>query len=495
MEENKAEYDAKILEYAQLLDLRAARIKKLERQLKDIAYGTRQVKIMQTSHEEEGIVSGGEGVVGQKRRNSYSFVGAPSAQFMDHQLIANLERGQNIFEIHLTKLVLSEEAMCLMKNEKDPSTFCTIEFFEHELQTTPILKGQRAEYNFTSQYVVRIDDFFLHYLQKEKSTIELHQAVGSDYETKAACQLSFRELIDKQTSRIHGHARLMCVLGEHVGVDFGQLEYWARLIVPVDEAFRLYKERTKALGYIATNTRGVENFEETRMKDKRPVDSDMNELNINLLRCTKVNSLLNDKQPSVYCVYKFFDFNDHDTEIISSSNYPEFNDHKSFAVQQNIDLDKYLKTATLDVYVFDDNDSVEDPQYLGLAKIPLIALAHDKDIKGTFELLKADGTRNGTIDITLYWQYSYLPPSASTFSSSGSKLPTSSKKKNETDVPTAQNVPMVPPKSNSPDQFEPKSHQGKKVTFEFSRDRTKFSQKYPPIPFFFDFYLIIFFFI
>ena len=45
MEENKLEYEAKLDEYAQLLDIRAARIRKLESQMKDIAYGTRQYSV------------------------------------------------------------------------------------------------------------------------------------------------------------------------------------------------------------------------------------------------------------------------------------------------------------------------------------------------------------------------------------------------------------------------------------------------------------------
>ena len=319
--------------------------------------------------------------------------------------------------------MLTDEAMRIM-NELDPSTFCTVEFFEHELQTTPIVKGQRPEYNFTSQYIIKVDDFFLHYLQKETTTVELHQAVGSDYETKAACQLSFRDLIDKQIPRIHGQARLICVNSNNVGVNFGTLEYWARLIVPVDEAFRLYKERTKALGYLATNAKAAQQAETKMGLQKMKSADNMNELNVNLLRCSKLNSLNKKIQPSPYCVYKFYDFNDHDTEIIKASNYPEFNDHKSFAVPMDMDLDKYLKNESLSIYVFDDNEPEDAGQYLGIAKIPLIGLAHDKDIKGTFEIKKSDGTSNGTIDITLYWQYTYMPPSASTFSASGSKHPT-----------------------------------------------------------------------
>lgn len=256
----------------------------------------------------------------------------------------------------------------------------------------------------------------------------MHQAIGSDYETRAACQLSFRELIDQQTSRIHGHAKLTCISGPSVGISFGTLEYWARLIVPVDQAFRAYKERTKALGYLASDARASEQINQSKLMNQKSKSNDnMNELNINILRCSKLQSLASKVQPAPYCVYKFYDFADHDTEIIKSTNNPEFNDHKSFAVPMDIDLDKYLKSDCLEIYVFDDNQDENDPNYLGMAKVPLIGLAHDKDIKGTFELSKLDGTSNGTIDVTLYWQYSYLPPSASTFSAMGSKQPTSSK--------------------------------------------------------------------
>ena len=51
-----------------------------------------------------------------------------------------------------------------------------------------------------------------------------------------------------------------------------------------------------------------------------------------------------DIQPSPYCVYQFFDYNDHDTVIINSSNNPQFNDHKTYPVPMTGDLDQYLKT-------------------------------------------------------------------------------------------------------------------------------------------------------
>lgn len=38
--------------------------------------------------------------------------------------------------------------------------------------------------------------------------------------------------------------------------NFGTVEYWFRLRVPMDQAIRLYRERAKALGYITSNFKG-----------------------------------------------------------------------------------------------------------------------------------------------------------------------------------------------------------------------------------------------
>lgn len=37
--------------------------------------------------------------------------------------------------------------------------------------------------------------------------------------------------------------------------NYGTVEYWVKLKVPMEQAIRLYKERAKALGYISSNLR------------------------------------------------------------------------------------------------------------------------------------------------------------------------------------------------------------------------------------------------
>ena len=67
----------------------------------------------------------------------------------------------------------------------------------------------RPEFNFTSQYKVTVDDFFLHHLMKGSTTLEVHQAIGTEYRTMAACQLRLRDLLDKPRGRVHGTAQLL----------------------------------------------------------------------------------------------------------------------------------------------------------------------------------------------------------------------------------------------------------------------------------------------
>ena len=75
----------------------------------------------------------------------------------------------------ILKLTLAPDAIKQLGDE-EPPIFCTWEFFEFEIQSTPVLKGPQPEYDFTSQYVVKVDDFFLHYLQKVRTTYTLKQS-------------------------------------------------------------------------------------------------------------------------------------------------------------------------------------------------------------------------------------------------------------------------------------------------------------------------------
>ena len=67
----------------------------------------------------------------------------------------------------------------------------------------------RPAFGFTSQYIVNIDDFILHYIQKEAIPVEFHQAVGTEYRTIAVGRLRMNELLEKGSGRVYGTLKLL----------------------------------------------------------------------------------------------------------------------------------------------------------------------------------------------------------------------------------------------------------------------------------------------
>ncbi|XP_053934704.1 protein fantom isoform X2 [Cuculus canorus] len=386
MEGLRKDYELKLEQYVRLLDIRAARIRKLEAQLRDIVYGTKPHK----SRPE--ILPGG------------------TVDEFDE--ILHLKRGENTFEIHIGKVIFSPGVVDAF-GDREPATFCTYGFYDFELQITPVVYGRTPSYDFTSQYLVQADDCFLHYIQQKSITLEVHHACGVDYETVATCQLKLHEVLE-DNRKIYSTANLVGINGNIQ--NYGTLEYWIRLRVPMDQAIRLYKERSKALGYITSNFRKHEQPSQQifgTAQVSTSTDGSLNELHITIKCCNNLQPRKKHLQPNPYVVYKFFDFEDYDTAIIPSSNNPEIDDHMCFQVPMNADLDQYLKSRSLTFYVFDDAET-EEGAYIGKASVPLISLAYDKSISGTFELTDPERHTTGTITVELKWKFVYLPPSGST---------------------------------------------------------------------------------
>ncbi|NXP78104.1 FTM protein, partial [Ramphastos sulfuratus] len=387
MESLQKDYDLRLEQSAHLLDIRAARIRKLEAQLRDIVYGTKH-------HKSKPEISSGD----------------PMDDFNE---TVCLERGENLFEIHISKVIFSAGAINTF-GDREPATFCTYGFYDFELQTTPVVYGHSPSYNFTSQYFVRADDNFLHYIQQNSITLEVHHAYGIDYETVATCQLKFPEILEN-SGKIYSTANLVGIKGNIQ--NYGTVEYWVRLRVPMDQAIRLYKEKSKALGYVTSSFREHKRqFQQQILRTAQvstSTDGNLNELHITIKCCNNLQARKKHLQPNPYVVYKFFDFADHDTPIIYSSNNPQIDDHMCFQVPMNADLDRYLKSESLSFYVFDDGE-MEEGAYVGKASVPLISLAHDRSLSGTFELTDSERRAAGTITVELKWSFVYLPPTEST---------------------------------------------------------------------------------
>ena len=172
----------------------------LAAQLKDIAYSTKQYKFKPEI--------------------------MPDDSFVEFDETIHLEWGENLFEIHINKVTFSSKVL-QASGDKEPVTFCTYAFYDFVLQTTPIVWGLHPEYNFTSQYLIHVNDLFLQYIQKNTVTLEVRKAYVTDCEIIAACQMIFHEILEK-SGWIFCTASLV---GKYSLTDFSCLNPWMVFIL------------------------------------------------------------------------------------------------------------------------------------------------------------------------------------------------------------------------------------------------------------------------
>ncbi|XP_053175272.1 protein fantom [Scomber japonicus] len=377
MESERRESEHKLQHQAELLDGRAARIRKLEAQLRDIAYGTK--------------------TYGTKTYGTEAAVNEEEEEEEEE-----LERGANLVELQIVSAVLSESALEVL-GDGEPSTFCTYSFYRSDLHSTPVAAGQNPQYGFTSKYVVSMDQDFLDYLHRFSVSVEMHQALGLDWRTVATGKLQLQQLLD-QNGKVHGTITLVGSCEE--ARCFGSVDYWMRFKMPMTQTLRLYKEKLK------------------------PISSSWNELMISVQRCSDLQSgslqsgsqqpgsqqsgsqQSGSQQPSSYVVYKFFDFPDYPTATVHACRHPQFHDVKSYSVHMDEELDRYLKSEVLQFYVFDSEEEQTDV-YLGKARVPLLPLSQNRSISGALQLIDSSGLPVGHLEVTLKWREAYFCPAGS----------------------------------------------------------------------------------
>ena len=118
------EFQVQIGEYKKLLDIRAARIHKLEIQLREAAYT--QVQTLSEKQVAAAVATS---------------VHTPS--------------GQSMFEVHLQKAQLTRECLQAIGNDQPP-LFATWTFYEHDMQVSVLPKWYRKHNklkNTTPHYV------------------------------------------------------------------------------------------------------------------------------------------------------------------------------------------------------------------------------------------------------------------------------------------------------------------------------------------------------
>lgn len=401
------------LEEAQVEDLRAAlseekaRVDKLNEELHrkvqahENELDRRQKKIHKLEAQLRRMLSGGSIIEpSEPKKMRASRDGTTRLGANDDDDMEDLAPGENIFELRLLGVDIDRAVV----GEDNPATFMTVDFFEHETQATAVHSGLNITSDHTLQYVVKVDDFFLEYLDTRHLPVELNKSLGLDFAAIGVAHLNLRRVLDDAQT---GHTadsppvHFSDVIGRG-GEIIARLRYSAfmrRGIIAAVRAYRQLPAPRPPPGVDAADPIAAAHAAAAGAPGASSV------IKIELSCCRDLIPRAGSPSTMVpYCSYQFPGLASHDTTYGRGAD-PDFHDAHEFPLARTAALERRLERVALEVIAFDDADmDLEGAGVIGIARIDLEPLSKGVPVQGAFPLFSQTREKKGTVYISVAWK-------------------------------------------------------------------------------------------
>ncbi|VBB34174.1 unnamed protein product [Acanthocheilonema viteae] len=359
LQESKAQSEYKIKDLVVKLTEREAEITNLEIRLKTLAYGDQML--------------------------------------IPHAKTDKQEMETNEMMLHLSRIVLTSHSLSQLGTAR-PVIFLAIEFYDFELQTTPMLTGPEIRLDFSTIYDVVVSNLFLHYLETHGITVEMYHPRGTDYVLSSIGTISLKYLVNVTES----HRGILHMRSIRDGCLFATIEYDITINTKMINALILQKRKLTVVSSGALTD-----------SDESINHSMYNMLIVDIQRCNNLDKLINDNYaPTTFVSYELYDCDVWRTESVSNNTNPEYNSVKTWILPTGIDLYNNLRSSHLTIVVWEEQIRNGDERQIGYVNIALYPLVHNNDISGIFPLLSMinDIPTDASIDISIRWKFPYNPP-------------------------------------------------------------------------------------
>uniref|UniRef100_A0A1I7X924 C2-C2_1 domain-containing protein n=1 Tax=Heterorhabditis bacteriophora TaxID=37862 RepID=A0A1I7X924_HETBA len=276
--------------------------------------------------------------------------------------------------VHLTHIAVCDDYIA--KFSANSPYFLSLEFFDFELQTTPIIQKSATSLDFTTIYNVIVSSLFVHYLKSNGLTIEMYTPRGTSYDLIAAGVISLRPLLQKGgTNKYEGYVKLISI---ESGLIFANLRYEINIANDLEKSIAMYEK--------------LEAAQKVLPIEIPPDQSEFEELIIMVNRCTGLRNL--SKVPMETCiVYEFFSFSPYFTDYVTSSSIAEYNSKREWKLSAKENLHNYLEEAEITFFLFENSPEKKDHDgVLAMLSLPLAPLSANRSLKGSFAMVKRFGT-------------------------------------------------------------------------------------------------------
>lgn len=300
------------------------------------------------------------------------------------------------------------------------STFVLCDFFDFESQSTPLMIGNRPEYNLAVTYKVTVDGFLLRYLASETLTLEVHQAVRGDFRVVGVAKIRLGRLLQSKGAIREAELPVHKVQPSTDGskmVSMGTLNVTIRLSMPICDIWRLHLQSfPKDVRLLTSDPKRMEISEaenEACCNEAIVEDDDrgMNELQITVFACRNLPSAGKTSKPSAYAHYQLLGFPDIFTNIVLESKDPEFDlecTRQTFVLDVDACLLRFFSQFQLCFTVFDDRAAISkssgESGVIGKCGISLSDLVEGERIKGWWQLFDSSNRPAGKISALIEWK-------------------------------------------------------------------------------------------
>ena len=290
------------------------------------------------------------------------------------------------------KSVLDERELTL--HSKTLVTFVTMDFYNHDTETSQLAEGYKPLYNTQFSFKNRVDDFYVQYLQRNTLKMDVYISKNNAAVHLGRAEINLREMVEREVA-VHDAAwrtpvvqktvRVMGVRGDQM---IGNIKFKMRMRKPISEAARYFRERSEIENMKAFDASGA------------GANSRKKLITIQVVGCKDLSVKYGDVvQISPFFYYQFYHF-DERYSATQAGKSPVFEDTMSYEVNYDAKLIHYLQKEALEIILFDDSAPItglsrgaqasgeQSDDMIGSAHIPLSDLIKGANVHDRYPIRK-----------------------------------------------------------------------------------------------------------
>lgn len=333
---------------------------------------------------------------------------------------------ENALDLYIGEAVLEEG----ISNEigvklADLLSFCTVDFYMHELQSSNISSGKRPWYNLQLKYHVSEDEHLIKYLNSNSSvSLEIHYVKDNVNFLLGYGFIPLNQILDAENSN-NRVINSVCPIyySKDSNILIGNIHYKMRMRQPIQETIKWVQDKMKMINNASANQHIV-NIEADKNIQTIQDLSKGKVMQVTVL-LTQFNNLVVSGPPHEirpYAWYQFHRAEEHFSKTFQGTN-ALMEDINVITSVYDTEFDDYIQKGELSIMVLDDfralevkikgqdnenqvelvdNPEIED--LIGICKISLKDLVLHDRIQGNFPIINRKGNKSGELGVLIFWE-------------------------------------------------------------------------------------------